>query len=297
MYGIGVIGLGIMGRRLIEGLRANSSFKIVAAYDAFHAKSDVPLAGSIQDLVADPGIDCIYIATPPATHEELVHIVARAGKAVFCEKPLAASIASARSCVEAVTSTRAAVNFPFATAAAPVRLKELVETGVLGGHLSAHLTVRFKTWPRGWQHGAKTWLAGPEQGGFTREVISHFVFLAIRIFGPGTLVERFVERGAEGSEIRVRAVVQFANCTLTIDGAVEGDVDDDNRFEVKGDEGSAVLGDWYRLEHESGVIEPARPDAGQIAELARMLAGQDHRLATFGEAAQVVELIEGILAA
>lgn len=298
MINVGVIGLGIMGRRLIEGLQANPDFHVVAGYDPAPVEIDIPRAASVQTLIGDSSIDCIYIATPPGTHEEIVRLACQAGKAIFCEKPLAASPASAWGCLDAVTQSGvpAAVNFPFATAAAAVRLKELVEAGSLGDELSAHLTLRFKTWPRGWQHGAVTWLAGPEQGGFTREVMSHFMFLALRLFGPGELIEHHVERSASGSENRVKATVQFTSCKLTIDGAVEGEVDDFNRFEVKGPKGSAVMSDWYRLQHVSGTIEPVRPDAGQIVELAKLMKGQKSRLATFSEAAQVVDIIEGILA-
>jgi predicted dehydrogenase len=190
----------------------------------------------------------------------------------------------------------AAVNFPFATAPAAVRMKELVETGALGEDLSAHLTLRFRTWPRGWQQGAAGWLAGPEQGGFTREVVSHFMFLAGRLFGPGRIVGKEVERGPNGSETRLRATLQFARGRMTIDAAVEGEAEEFNRFEVKGSKDVAVMSEWYRLTHSGGSIEPARADGYQIAELARLLSGQKSRLATFEEAAAVVDLIEGILA-
>jgi predicted dehydrogenase len=297
MYGIGIIGLGVMGRRFIEGLKANPDFRIVAAYDPAPVETDVPRASSIQSLLDDPAIDCIYIATPPVTHEELVRAVVQAGKAVFCEKPLTASVASARACLETVAhaDVPAAVNFPFATAPAAVRLKELVEAGALGDDLTAHLTLRFRTWPRGWQQGAAGWLAGPEQGGFTREVVSHFAFLALRLFGPGQLVDREVVRGPLGSETRMRAVLQFAKARMTVDAAVEGDAEEFNRFEVKGSKDLAVMTEWYRLTHSGGSIEPVRADGHQIAELAKLLRGEKSRLATLREAASVVDLIEGIL--
>lgn len=297
MYGIGIIGLGTMGRRLAESFKANSAFRVVAAYDPAATDTTLPMAGSIAALVGNPSIGCVYVATPPLTHEEIVRTVAGAGKALFCEKPLAASPEAARACVDTVARAGipAAVNFPFATAPAAVRLKELVETGVLGGNLSAHLTLRFRQWPRGWQQGATTWLARPEQGGFTREVVSHFVFLALRLFGPGHLAECITNRGETGTETSVRAVLQFASATMTIDAAVAGAEDEFNRFEVKGSKSSAVMSEWYRLMHESGEIAPVRPDAGQIAELALLLEGRPHRLATFEEAAQVVLIVEEIL--
>jgi len=298
MYGIGMVGLGTMGRRLAEGFKANPAFEIVAAYDPAPSDATFPMVGSVDDLVSHPSVRCVYVATPPLTHEAIVKTVAKAGKALFCEKPLAASPEAARACFDAVAEAGipAAVNFPFATAPAAVRLKELVETGALGTDLSAHLTLRFKQWPRGWQQGATTWLARPEQGGFTREVISHFVFLALRLFGPGQIIECAVERGEMGTETRIQVVLRFAAATMTIDGAVAGAEDEFNRFEVKGSKSSAVMSEWYRLTHESGNIAPMRADAGQIAELALLLEGKPNRLATFEEAAQVVLLIEKMLA-
>lgn len=298
MYGIGIVGLGTMGRRLAESFKANPAFRIVAAHDPAASETTIPMASSVDELVGNPMVQCVYVATPPLTHEEIVRVVAGAGKAVFCEKPLAATQESARACVDAVAQAGipAAVNFPFATAPAALRLKELVETGALGDNLSAHLTLRFRQWPRGWQQGATTWLAGPEQGGFTREVVSHFMFLAQRLFGSGQLTECSVERGETGTETRVHAVLRFPAATLTIDGAVAGTEEEFNRFEVKGSKSAAVMSEWYRLTHESGDIAPARADAGQIAELAKLLEGRAHRLATFEEAADVVRLIEEILA-
>jgi predicted dehydrogenase len=297
-YGTGVIGLGTMGRRLIDSFKANPDFRIVAGYDPAPVESDVPRAASVEELVRNPAIAAVYIASPPATHEALVRAVAQAGKAVLCEKPLTVSPESAKACIDTVerAGIAAAVNFPFATAPAAVRLREIVSSGALGDTLSAHLTVRFKSWPRGWQHGAAGWLAGPEQGGFTREVVSHVVFLALRLFGPGQLVERHVERGPAGTETRIRAILRFPACQMTIDGAVEGDVDDFNRLEVTGSKGQAMMSEWYRLQFGSEEIAPTRADSHQIAEFSKLLAGQPNRLATFHEAAAVVEIIEGILA-
>ena len=42
----------------------------------------------MEDALADPGVDAILIASPTGTHAELIEVAARAGKAIFCEKPI-----------------------------------------------------------------------------------------------------------------------------------------------------------------------------------------------------------------
>jgi myo-inositol 2-dehydrogenase/D-chiro-inositol 1-dehydrogenase len=49
----------------------------------------------IGALLADPDIDAVVIATPARTHADLVEAAARAGKAVYCEKPMAVTLAEA----------------------------------------------------------------------------------------------------------------------------------------------------------------------------------------------------------
>ncbi|WP_460067474.1 Gfo/Idh/MocA family oxidoreductase [Streptomyces sp. YKOK-I1] len=49
----------------------------------------------VGELLADPKIDAVVIATPARTHADLVEAAARAGKAVYCEKPMATTLADA----------------------------------------------------------------------------------------------------------------------------------------------------------------------------------------------------------
>lgn len=62
----------------------------LAKAKAFAAKWDIPVAyGSYDELLADPEVDVVYIATPHMNHAELSIKAMRAGKAVLCEKPAA----------------------------------------------------------------------------------------------------------------------------------------------------------------------------------------------------------------
>jgi len=300
-HGIGILGLGVMGREMAASLQRHPRFRVVGAYDpapAAGAAINVPRTSSPDRLAEDPDVDCLYIATPPAHHAAGVKLAARNRKAVLCEKPLAPTRGEAEAMRDLVESAAlpGAVNFYFAAAEAAVRLRRLAAGGALGEIRSARLTLRFKAWPRPWQSAAGGWLSSAAEGGFTREVCSHFLFQAGRMFGPGRCATSRVARGAAGTETAIAARIAYRDVTLEIDGAIGGGADDDNRFEVIGTNGRAALVDWDRLEYdgpEDGIAAPVVP---MLDALADMLDGRPHALASFAEGAAVVTLVEAMLA-
>lgn len=297
MYGIGVIGLGTMGMRVVDALSGHRQLHVVTAFDP-HPRvghSALSTAETAAAVIADPRVDCVYIASPPSSHAQLVFAAAQAGKAIFCEKPLTVNIEEARACVDIVRSLArpAAVNFPFARSPTANRLIKAVRTGTLGTISGASLTLRFATWPRGWQSGASTWLAGASEGGFTREVVSHFLFLALRLFGPGRVRTVDVDYGNSGTERRLLATIDYSGIVLTIDAAVEGSIEDYNEFVVTGSRDTAGLTDWYRFKAPTETSDRVPPLPAQIDGWEKMLSGDGaHGLATFEEAATVVEMVE-----
>ena len=301
-WGIGIIGLGVMGWRMAQALGDHPAFRVVAACDPAPeaASRGLTLLGSAEAVASHPEVDCVYIASPPALHRPHVEMAAAAGKAVFCEKPLAASIEEAEACCRALQAAGvlSGVNFPFATSHAARQLRRLVADRALGRVERAELTLRFARWPRAWQADAAGWLAGPQQGGFTREVVSHFLFLAARLFGPGEAQSVELVRGPAGTELSLAARLRFGGHTpVTIDARVAGSVDDYNRFELVGEQGTAALTDWQRLDYRGQLSERVNSMPNQLEALRRLLAGEaDHGLATPEEAADVVRLVEHILA-
>jgi predicted dehydrogenase len=66
---------------------------------------DARVAGSWRDVVSDPDVDVVVVATPPGTHARIAREALEAGKHVFCEKPLALDDADAADLVETVERT------------------------------------------------------------------------------------------------------------------------------------------------------------------------------------------------
>lgn len=97
-----VIGLGWWGKYIVQRLAGSESLRITHAVDTdgasvadFAREHGLTLRQSIDDVLGDSAVDAVIVATPHSTHESLVIAAARAGKQVFCEKPLTLTTASA----------------------------------------------------------------------------------------------------------------------------------------------------------------------------------------------------------
>src|ERR1700756_1309718 len=110
MTRIGIIGTGLIAREHARAiLMLSGSATIVAAADVDVQRleafcSSFPVLRRYQnahELIADSEVDLVVITTPPAAHELAAVSALEAGKYVFCEKPLAHSMASAARITEA----------------------------------------------------------------------------------------------------------------------------------------------------------------------------------------------------
>ena len=295
---VGIIGLGVMGRSMLSAMDTHPAFQVIGAYDPAQPKERIAkLYASAAELVADPNVDLVYVASPPAHHLDGVAHAAAAGKPVLCEKPLAASVDEARRCVSVVEQAQipSAVNFYLAASDAGVRMRRLVFGGRLGRIESAQLTLRFREWPRPWQRAAGAWLAGPGEGGFTREVASHFLFQMHRMFGPGRIDRSEVWRGPSGTETTLKARIAYQDVALEIDAAVAGDLDDHNQLTLGGSKARVAVVDWDRLELDGADAGVPIPATFMLDSLSLMLSGKSHELATFVEATEIVALTESLI--
>jgi predicted dehydrogenase len=317
VHRIGIVGAGIMGRRMADRVAAHERFALVAAWDPDPAalgelRKAHPSTAAAPDataLCARDDIDCVYIAAPPAHHAAHAHAAFDRGKAVFCEKPLTVDDAEGEALVERAgrEGHKAGVNFSLAGAPSFRSIVDTIASGVLGPILRIDIYTRFRRWPRGWQEGASSWVAGGREGGFTREVVSHFMFATQRLVGPVEVLRSRVERSdAARSETAVAAEMRANDIVVTLDGRVAGEADDHNLWTVTCARCALRIRDWHGLERRNGEgwvvtktssIEEMRVEAGraQLDELAALLEGRPHRLPTMREGLDVQRAIEAIL--
>jgi scyllo-inositol 2-dehydrogenase (NAD+) len=114
--GVGVLGVGEMGRRHAENLRRLvPNAQLVAVADALEERARQVAGeleiensfGSLEAMLECKAIDAVVIATPDAFHAPAVSAAAAAGKAILCEKPLALNLADARNALAAATKHKA----------------------------------------------------------------------------------------------------------------------------------------------------------------------------------------------
>jgi predicted dehydrogenase len=315
-YKVGLIGLGIMGQRMAHCMQAYPQFEIVTGWDIdpetcqqvqAELLPEMQIAKGTEAVTNDAAVDLVYIATPPTIHLTYSKMAMQAGKAIFCEKPLAVDVASSRTFVAelAASGLPNAVNFPFAGSPEVATLEKRIREGQHGEARLLEMQFHFSEWPRTWQRGAASWLSGREEGGFLREVFSHFAYLTQRLIGPVEILSAQVDYPDDGitSETYVVAALESNGIPIRVTGGVGGAAPDYNAWTLYGTKKSFRFYDWRLLmEADPQAWQRLHPDVepqpllgDQLDGLARLLAGKSHPLPDFAAALAVQELVENLL--
>ncbi|MDG4793693.1 Gfo/Idh/MocA family oxidoreductase [Micromonospora sp. WMMD1082] len=156
-----LVGCGDIGAQNAHALGRAATASLVGVFDtdrnlsaALARDTSATAAGDLTDVLNDPGVDAILIATPHDTHERLATAVLDAGKHLLLQKPLAADLASARRIVRAAgdASTTASVLFPGRYEAAYRYARSARDAGLIGtpvGLLSTYLVDKPTSYYRG----------------------------------------------------------------------------------------------------------------------------------------------------
>lgn len=310
-YRMGMIGAGIMGQRMFDNMVTHIDFDVTAVFDPAGTRADMTKAATAEEILTSADIDLVYIACPPAWHVEYALAAAANGKPVFCEKPLAVDITQSRKLVETFEASGIpnVVNFSFASSPSRNFVRSLYAEGEFGIVDTIDIRLHFSKWPRAWQEDAG-WLGERAQGGYVREVLSHFVYLTESIFGTTQIKNSHVRYpdGPSGSsaETHVWSELESNGIPVSVAGGVGGTGPDRIEFTVWGSKKSCRLDDWYNAYISEGstwalaMTEIADPrQTGRIAQLdnlSEFMKGMPHELPDFRAALSVQETIETILA-
>lgn len=142
MIRVGCVGCGAWGKNLLRVWNETDGAQLVAV-----ARSDAARLGQVleqypsargfatsEELVADPSIDLVSIATPPSTHYEIARQALLAGKHVFVEKPMCLDPGEARALAELADETgRVVMVGHLMEHSGPVpAIREVIDSGRLG---------------------------------------------------------------------------------------------------------------------------------------------------------------------
>jgi len=310
-----IIGLGIMGQRMLEHMRKHDGFTPDVLWDpspeackaAQHLAPEARIADSAEDAIASAAL--IYLACPPVPRKAYALAAAAAGKALFLEKPLGVDVAESEDLVARLQAfgVPAAVNFTQAAGAALTDVNAAARAGALGDVLGADIVVTYGAWPREWQKAAD-WLRFRAEGGMTREVVSHFLFFCERVLGPLCLVwaRPGYPQDAALCETHMLARLETDDGRpVSVLESVGGAQPDRQELTIKGSARSRRVTDFYKDSESQGDdftpigVTPQDPRAAslkaQLDDLLLCLDGKPNRLATPAEALRVQRLVEAML--
>ena len=312
---VAIIGLGIMGRRMLKHMRLHENYQPDYLWD--------PDENSCQEAIKQDSIsqimnsanhaiqaaDLVYLACPPVVRKAYALEAAASGKALFLEKPFGINIEDSKDLIKQLEGydIPVAVNFTQAAGVALTDLLKVKNRGDMGVLLGVDIVVTYPAWPRQWQREAD-WLRFRIEGGMTREVISHFLFFSERVLGPLKVIwaKTTFPEDASLCETDVLARLEtIEGHPVNILASVGGVQPDRQEFTVKGSIKSRRISEFYKDAESDGEEfiplrkEPEDPRAislkGQLDDLSLNIKGLPNRLATINEALRVQILVEDIL--
>ncbi len=173
---LGIIGVGNRGTQLMEGFLKNDNCRITALCDvyrpyvtrdpeqvddAYREIGKIPKMGEdlgdyaqyedFRELLADDNVDAVVVATPDHWHAAQTVAALRAGKDVFCEKPLTATVREGRRMVEVLNETDRIAGVCLNRRGSSIYHKcvEMVQGGKIGDVKTAYASHNSDMWPDG----------------------------------------------------------------------------------------------------------------------------------------------------
>ena len=255
-----ILGLGWWGRTVVGTMRGSGAMRLTAAFDpapdagVFAAEAGLRLAPSFDAVLADPGIGAVVLCTPHTLHAAQIVQAARAGKHVFCEKPLCLTRADAATAIAACREAGVVLGVGHERRFEPpiLALRRMLEAGELGTPLQVEANFsqdKFLALPAdNWRLSQAEAPARP----MTATGI-HLLDLAISLLGPAECVLALVRQLGSGlvNGDTLALMVQFRTGANALISAILA-TPFDGRFAVYGSNGWVEVRDKAHPEHSEG---------------------------------------------
>ncbi|MBI5773169.1 MAG: Gfo/Idh/MocA family oxidoreductase [Verrucomicrobia bacterium] len=246
---IGVVGLGFGQQVHVPAFRADPRCEVRAlcasslerAQKAATAQNISKASGDWRELLADPAIHAVSLAVPPSAQAEIALAAARAGKHLFCEKPLALNVAQALEILAAAQQSKVAHAMDFIFPEIPAWQKAREFLPQVGRIRHVALTWRVETYA--YRAKLQNWKTAAASGGGTlNNFASHTFYYLEWLFGPVTrLAAKLMPRPPE-ADARLEAWLEFApGFSATVSIAADAFLGPGHCLEVYGDDGALRL--------------------------------------------------------
>ncbi len=214
--------------------------------DAFAAEFEIPVAhGSYEALVADPGVDAIYISTPHPFHAENALLALRAGKHVLIEKPFTLTAGQAAEVVDAGEAAGLVVMEAMWTRFLPhmLRIREIIASGTLGD-LRTLIADHNQDLPKDPLHRLNNPALG---GGALLDLGIYPVSFAFDIFGAPTVVKALAAKTGTGVDRQTALLLGFDDGRQAVLHSA---------LDTKGPNTASILGTEGRIEVDAVWYSP-----------------------------------------
>ncbi len=151
----GILGTGLIAKRFAKGVKASDTGELVAVgsrsrstAESFAKEFEIPRAyASYEELLADSGVDAVYVSTPHPMHAEWTIKAAEAGKHILVEKPIGMNTPEALAMIDAAREHDVFLMEAFMYRCTPQTRKivEIVRSGVLGEIRMIHASFSYNT--------------------------------------------------------------------------------------------------------------------------------------------------------
>ena len=251
---VGIIGIGYGDRVHLPAFRQNKRCEVKAICATTRARAErvarlknIPHAyGDWRQLLKNPEIDAVSIATPPYLQPRIVLAALAAGKAIFCEKPLAISSSEARRCAHKAKEKRLAniIDFEFPELEAWKNAKAILANGEIG--VLRHCSVSWNVETYANKMGVQNWKTQTSKGGGTLYAFASHAFynvewLAGRIESLSAKLSHARDLPGSGDTLVNISLKLKSNAAATILISTHSFLGHGHRVEFYGSKGTLVL--------------------------------------------------------
>lgn len=271
-YQFGIAGCGMIAHFHGKALREMTGAALGGVYDpvlenaqAFADQYPCRVYLTLEEMLADEGLDVINICTPSGTHAELAIAAAYAGKHVIVEKPLAVNGEDARKVVrvQEETGVKICVISQLRFSSGVQALRSAVRQGQLGKIVMGSLSMRYYRSEEYYQSGGWRGRWSTDGGGALMNQGIHGLDLLCYICGPVVSVRAFYKTLLHDIEVEdtLCAIVEFENGALgTVEASTAIKPGSPREIKIGGTQGSAVLTEEALTEWK---VDAPLPDAGE----------------------------------